>query len=226
MKIIFKATPPRSLQTKLAQQGNDASYGQSRPWLTFLLGFTACTRCAVNNIRAQETGKDRNKKECDHTLGSACTYEQNTGLEKQTWGPVLRGSVRHTLTASTAATAAMLLICPGSEPAHCDRISEILITKFTPVFNDTILRGLPFDFLWPNFHGTDTYMHTLIHMKMPRFCYKPCEYMVAQRKKKKKKTTQKNRIFVITDKTVLSVGAQKNQKSPSVQCAAQREKLR
>lgn len=96
-------------------------------------------------------------------MGSLCTSispEQNRGLEKQTWGPALAGSVRHTLTASTAATAAMLLISPGPELAHCDRISGILITKFSPVFNDTILRGLLFDFLWPNFHGTDIYANT------------------------------------------------------------------
>lgn len=76
---------------------------------------------------------------------------------------MLGGSIGHTLTTTTAATAAMLLISPGPELAQCSRISEILITKFSPVFNDTILGGLLFDFLWPNFHGSNIYANADSH---------------------------------------------------------------
>jgi len=134
---------------------------------------------------------------------------------------VLGGSIGHTLTTTTAATAAMLLISPGPELAQCSRISEILITKFSPVFNDTILGGLLFDFLWPNFHGSDIYANADSHTNV-RILYKPCEYTVALRKKKKE-TQRKTELF-ITDTTTLSIFVQKN--SPSVQHAAQSKKLR
>lgn len=89
----------------------------------------------------------------------------------------------------------MLLISPGPELAQCSRISEILITKFSPVFNDTILGGLLFDFLWPNFHGSDIYANADSHTNVRILLQTLWIYGGSQEKKKQNNNTKKNRTF-------------------------------